>query len=88
MAKKVDPGKKWEEPILVDTAELEKSSYESLAKGEVTMPVMMAFLFRVVFGPPEYGGRFTKTDNGLLGVKGKTEAEVEALLKSLIHGSK
>jgi len=50
--------------------------------------VMMGFLFRVMFGPPEYGGRFTKTDNELLGVKGKTEADVEALLKSLIHGSK
>ncbi|MCJ1303350.1 hypothetical protein MMC08_006159 [Hypocenomyce scalaris] len=86
IAKKVDPGKTWEEPIHVDTAELERSSYESLAKGEVTPPVMMAFLFRVIFGPPEYGGRFTKTDNELLGVKGKTEADVKALLKSLIHG--
>jgi len=88
IAKKVDPGKTWEEPILVDTAELEKSSFASLAKGEITPPVMMGFLFRVMFGPPEYGGRFTKTDNELLGVKGKTEADVEALLKSLIHGSK
>ena len=88
IAKKVDPGKTWEEPIHVDTAELEKSSYESLAKGEFTQPVMVAFLLRAIFGPSEYGGRFTKTDNELLGVKGKTEADVEALLKSLIHGSK
>ncbi|MCJ1424704.1 hypothetical protein MMC29_002592 [Sticta canariensis] len=88
IAKKVDPGKTWEEPIHVDTAELEKSSYESLAKGEVTPPVMVAFLVRVIFGPSEYGNRFTKTDNELLGVKGKTEAEVEALLTSLIHDSK
>ena len=88
MAKKINPGKTWEEPIHVDTAELERSSYESLAKGEVTPPVMFAFLFRAIFGPPEYGGRFAKTDNELLGVKGKTEAEVEALLKSLMLGSK
>lgn len=88
IAKKVDPGKTWEEPIHVDTAELEKSSYESLAKGEVTPPVMVAFLLRVIFGPSEYGGRLTKTDNELLGVKGKTEADVEALLTSLVHGSK
>ena len=53
IAKKVDPGKTWEQPILVDTAELEISSYESLAKGEITPPVMMAFLFQVMFGPPE-----------------------------------
>ena len=87
IAKKVDPGKTWEEPILVDTAELEKSSYESLAKGEVTLAVMMAFIMRIIFGPPEYGGRFTKTDNELLGVKGKTEADAEAILRSLVHGS-
>ena len=86
IAKKVDPGKKWEEPTIVDTAQLEKSSYESLAKGEVTPAVMYAFLFRVLFGPPEYGSQFTKTDNELLGVTGKTEADVEAILKSLIHG--
>lgn len=87
IAKKVDPGKTWDEPFLVDTAEVEKSSYESLAKGEVTPPVITAFLLRVIFGPPEYGGRFAETDNELLGIKGKTEADVEALLKSLIHGS-
>lgn len=75
IAKKVDPGKTWEESILVDTAELEKSSYESLAKGEVTPLVMTAFLFRVMFGPPEYGCRFTKTDNELLGVKGRITAQ-------------
>lgn len=88
IAKKVDPEKTWEAPLFVDTAELEKSSYESLAKGEVTPPVMFAFLFRVIFGPPEYGSQFTETDNELLGIKGKTEADVEALFKSLIHGSK
>lgn len=89
IAKKVsDPGKTWEEPTLLDTAELEKSSYESLAKGEVTPPVMYNFLFRVIFGPPEYGGRFAETDNELLEIEGKTEADVEALLESLIRVSK
>lgn len=88
IAKKVDPEKTWEEPISIDTAEVEKSSYESLAKGEVTPPVMMGFLFRVIFGPAEYGRVYTKTDNELLGVKAKTVADVEALFKSLIHGKK
>ena len=88
IAKKVEPGKTWEEPTLVDTAELVKSSYESLAKGEVTPPVMYNFLFRVIFGPPEYGGWFAETDNELLGIKGKTEADVEAILESFIRGSK
>ena len=88
IVKKVDPGKTWEEPTLIDTADVEKSSYESLAKGEITVPVMIGFILRAMFGGPEYGGQFVKTDNELLGVKGKTEAEVEALFKSLIHGSK
>ena len=84
IVKKIDPQTTREEPTLIDTAELEKSSYESLAKGQVTPPVMLAFLFRIIFGPPEYGGRLSKTDNELLGVKGKTMADVEALIKSMV----
>ena len=88
IVKKVDPGRTWEEPIQIDTADVEKSSYGSLAKGEITMPVMVGFIFRAMFVGPEYGSKFVKTDNELLGVKGKTEAEIEALFKSLINGSK
>jgi hypothetical protein len=83
LAKRADPVKKWEEPIVVDTADLEKSSNESLAKGEVTQQVMVNYLLRAVFGPPEYGSLFKNVDNKLLGVKGKDEAEVEAILKTL-----
>ena len=82
------PGKTWEEPVLLDTAVLEQSSRESLAKGQVTPAVMYNFLFRVIFGPEEYGGRFERTDNELLGIKGKTEADVEAILASFVRGSK
>lgn len=89
IAKKVSGSEKtWEEPTLLETADLEKSSYESLAKGEITPPVMFNFLFRVIFGPPEYGGRFAETDNELLGIKGMTEADVEAMMESFIRGSK
>ena len=86
IAKKVDPAKKWEEPIHANTADMVKSSDESLAKGQVSPPVMMAYLFRALFGPPEYGGRFAKDDNELLGVRGKTEADVEAIFKTLMVG--
>jgi uncharacterized protein YbjT (DUF2867 family) len=86
MAKRVDSTKKWEEPIHASTTELEKASNESLAKGQVSPPVMYGFLFRAIFGPSEYGNRFTKVDNELLGLKGKTEADVEAILKKLIVG--
>ena len=44
---------------------------------------MAVFILRVIFGPPEYGGQFTKTDNELLGIKGKSEADLEALFKSI-----
>ena len=86
LAKKVDSTKKWEEPIYVSTEEMEKSSNESLAKGEVTPGVMVAYLLRALLGPPEYGGRYAKVDNELLGLKEKTEADVEALLKTLMLG--
>ncbi|KAH8804518.1 hypothetical protein F5884DRAFT_754127 [Xylogone sp. PMI_703] len=84
IVKKIDPEKKWEEPIIISTADMEKQSNESLAKGQITPLVMMAYILRVLFGPPEYGGHFTKVDNELLGIEGKTEADVEALLRSLI----
>lgn len=86
IAKKVDPAKQWEEPIQINTTDLETSSNESLARGQISPQVMMAYIFRIVFGPPEYGGHFKKVDNDLLGVKGKTEADVEAMLRTLMVG--
>ncbi|KAL9619041.1 MAG: hypothetical protein Q9160_006296 [Pyrenula sp. 1 TL-2023] len=88
IAKKIDPKKVWEEPAIVSTAELEKSSDESLAKGQVSMPVMLAYNIRAIFGPPEYGGHFQKVDNELLGIKDKTEADVEALLRKFMTNPK
>lgn len=86
IAKKVDPEKKWEEPSMFSTADVEKSSNESLAKGDVSHSVMFAYLCRAIFGPPEYGGRFVKDDNELLGITGKTEADVEAMFRTFMHG--
>lgn len=86
IAKSVDPTKTWQEPIHASTAELERASNESLAKSQISPPVMYGLLFRALFGPPEYGNRFAKVDNELLGVKGKTEADVEAILRRLIVG--
>jgi hypothetical protein len=86
IAQKVAPEKKWE-PISVSTAEIEKSSNESLAKGEVTLPVMYGYLARGIFGEG-YGNRFAKDDNALLGITGKTEADIEAIFKALLAGGK
>ncbi|KAJ8069297.1 hypothetical protein OCU04_002957 [Sclerotinia nivalis] len=82
LAKKVAPEKKWE-PVPVDTATILASSNEKLAKGEVTMEVMMGYITLSIFGTG-YGSKMEKTDNELLGVKGKTDADVEAILKKLI----
>ena len=86
MAKKVDPAKEWQDAVNVDTADLERSSNESLAKGQISMPVMVGYIFRAIFGPPEYGSLFQSTDNKLLGIKGKEEADVEAILRDLMLG--
>jgi hypothetical protein len=81
LAKKIDAEKVWKEPIILSTADMEKASNESLAKGQITPSVMMAYLFRVLFGPAEYGGCFANVDNELLGVKGKTMNDVEDILR-------
>ncbi|KAH8654053.1 isoflavone reductase family protein-like protein CipA [Tricladium varicosporioides] len=86
MAKKIAPEKKWE-PVQLDTAELEKKSNEALAKGDYSMGTMIPYLFRAIFAEG-YGGRFDKTDNELLGIKGKTEAEVEEVLRKAMSGGK
>lgn len=86
IAKKVDPAKKWEEPTHIDTADLERSSNEGLAKGDTSMQVMTGYIMRVIFGPPEYGSFFQRTDNELLGLKGKQEEDVETILRKLMLG--
>ncbi|TVY35112.1 Bifunctional pinoresinol-lariciresinol reductase [Lachnellula occidentalis] len=86
IAQKVAPEKKWE-PVNVNTVDIEKSSNEGLARGEFTIPVMVGFIFRAIFGEG-YGNKFEKDDNALLGITGKTEADVEAIFKALLAGGK
>lgn len=83
LAKRTFPQKNWEEPEFVDSADIEKSSYDSMAKGEINMSVMVGFLLRGIFGPAEFGSLFKDTDNELLGLKGKPETEVMAIFKAL-----
>lgn len=82
IAQKVAPEKKFE-PVTVSTAEIEKRSNESLARGEVTVEAIYGYLSRSIFAGPEYGCVFEKDDNALLGITGKTEADVEAIFKAL-----
>ncbi|TVY91600.1 Pinoresinol reductase [Lachnellula willkommii] len=86
IAQKVAPEKKWE-PVSVSTADIEKSSNEGVARGEFTAPVLVGYLFRGIFGEG-YGNKWEKDDNALLGITGKTEADVEAIFKDVLAGGK
>ncbi|TVY29109.1 Isoflavone reductase-like protein [Lachnellula hyalina] len=84
IAQKAAPEKKWK-PVNVSTVDVEKSSNEGLARGEFTFPVMAGFILVGIFGE-DYGSKFKKDDNALLGITGKTEADVEAILKTSLAG--
>ncbi|KAL5315881.1 hypothetical protein ACEPPN_016755 [Leptodophora sp. 'Broadleaf-Isolate-01'] len=82
LARKVAPEKKWT-PVTVSLDEQEKWANGKLAEGDYSAPVMYTYLNVVIF-QDGYGSRMKKTDNELLGIKGKTEADVEAIFKELI----
>ncbi|RFU31745.1 hypothetical protein B7463_g4611, partial [Scytalidium lignicola] len=82
IAKKVAPTKKWE-PIYVKTSDIKKDSDEKMAKGEVTIPTIISYLFVGLFGEG-YGGQFEKLDNDLLGLTGKSEDVIEETWKKLL----
>ncbi len=86
IAKKADPQKKWE-TVDVSLADVEKDSNEKLARGEVTMEVMYSYIFLAICGEG-YGALMEKTDNELLGVEEKTDADVEAIWKKALAGGK
>jgi hypothetical protein len=83
LAKKVAPEKSFE-PVAIKLADIEKFSNESMAKGEITMAVMFNYLFLSIFGGKEYGQPFVNDDNKLLGIAGKTDADVEAIWKQYL----
>ncbi|KAH7324043.1 isoflavone reductase family protein-like protein CipA [Rhexocercosporidium sp. MPI-PUGE-AT-0058] len=85
LARKVAPEKKWN-PVTVSLDDQEKWANAKVAEGDFSMPVMYTYLNVVMF-QDGYGSRIEKLDNELLGVKGKTEADVEAIFKKLLAGS-
>lgn len=82
IVKKVQPSRQYTAAININTADLEKSSNESAAKGVFGEEVIYGWLFRSVFGPPEYGAHFKVVDNKLFGIEEKTEAELEEVVKA------
>ncbi len=82
IAKKVAPEKKWN-PVHTTLDKVLETANQGLAKGDFS--VFPLYIFVALLGDG-YGGRFEKKDNELLGLKGKTEKEVEEIWKRLLLG--
>lgn len=82
IARKVKP-EQAQEPVPVKTADTKAASDAALAKGDFSAAVMIPYLFSSLFAEG-YGNHFPKLDNELLGLKGKTEADVEEIVKSVL----
>lgn len=82
IAKKVAPERPWA-PIPVALDDLTAKSDQRLAQGLFDMETFAPYLFRAIFDPRSQP-KFEKTDNELLGVKGKTEEDIAELFKALL----
>jgi len=80
IAKKVAPEKRWA-PIPTSTSDMYEAANAALAKGDHS--VMYDYIIVGVIAKG-YGGLFEHLDNKLLGVPGKTEADIEAVFKKLL----
>lgn len=82
LAKKVDPKRTWE-PVAVNTKELEVSVAERFSKGDYSMGVLYDQIKLSIFGEG-YGQPFENDDNELFGVTKKTDADIEAIWRTLL----
>jgi uncharacterized protein YbjT (DUF2867 family) len=83
LAKKAAPGRKWE-PVHVRLDDLTAAADAKLKAGDIDNGVWFAYIMRGLLDPA-YGPKFEKTDNELLGIKGKTEDDVVDILKSILN---
>lgn len=77
IGKKALPGQPFE-VVPTNLAETRKAADEKLAKGDYS--ALYEYLSSSIFGEG-YGGLYTKLDNELLGITGKTEADVQSYFK-------
>ncbi|KAK1766014.1 putative oxidoreductase [Phialemonium atrogriseum] len=82
LAKTLAPNKPWA-PTYVKLDDLTAAADARLAKGLLGPETFVPYLYRSIFDPG-YGGNFQKTDNELLGVKGKTEKDIIEILRPLL----
>jgi len=84
IARRVAPEKvaKWERAE-TSLESLKNAADDAVKKGKVTQQVMVDSLFVAIMGKG-YGGLFERTDNKLLGLNGKTEGDVEEIMRELL----
>jgi NmrA-like family len=82
IAKKYTPGKTWQ-PVHANLKDMVAHANANIAKGIYDMPTMYTYLFLATFDE-SYEPEFKKTDNELLGLKGLTKEEVEAVVKKCL----
>ncbi len=80
IAKKVAPEKIWA-PVPTKTSDMYEAANAALEKGDLS--VMYDYIFVGIF-TDGYGGKFENVENELLGVPGKTEADLEAIFKKVL----
>ena len=85
IAQEVAPDHKWETQV-VSTEKMEKEALESLAGPEEKRKpyLMYDFIFRAIYGDG-YGGKLSKVDNELLGVKMMSDEEVKELVEAYVE---
>ncbi|KAI5462055.1 hypothetical protein BGZ63DRAFT_382866 [Mariannaea sp. PMI_226] len=82
LAKQVAPERPWA-PVPVVLDDLTAKADQRLAQGLFDMETFAPYLYRAVLDPKSQA-KFEKTDNELLGIKGKTEQDIIAILKPLL----
>jgi nucleoside-diphosphate-sugar epimerase len=82
LAKEAAPEKPWA-PNYVSLADYVAGGFARLKEGKFDIDVILPLLAKAVFDPAS-GPNFTKTDNELLGLKGKTDQEVAEIVKKYV----
>ncbi|KYK55043.1 putative oxidoreductase - protein [Drechmeria coniospora] len=82
LAKQVAPNKPWQ-PQANTLDAVTKRSDERLAQKLFDEETMVPYIYRAIFDPA-YGNVFKKTDNALLGLKGRTEADITDILRRVV----
>ncbi|KAJ5594594.1 uncharacterized protein N7459_000802 [Penicillium hispanicum] len=82
IAQRIRPDRIWT-PKNVSTAEMENLAQRKYSSGAIDLAASVGFFCRSVFAEG-YGGEFQRVDNELLDIPQKTQADLEALIKSVL----